>query len=301
MKYGRTKYDGEILATACCRQTFVVRSGWMMGGGRGKDKKFINKILQQVGMGSREIFAADDLWGTPTYTHDFTVNLLALIDTRRYGTYHMACEGAGNRHDVAREILRICRRGDILLTPVISDFFKEEYFARRPRSEMMTNSNLRKLGCQHMRHWSMALREYIENSFADLIVDSDQTEYLHVGNEKRHKTRQQVNFAFTCTLQNGHEIKSCPGESLDISEGGLCLVTEHALPLQSIVTVRMPVSEIWKQAAMVRWSECIGSRCLTGLKYLEPPLTFARQFARSSGRQHETRPAAACQGINRNY
>lgn len=288
MKYGRTKYDGEILATACCRQTFVVRTGWMMGGGRKKDKKFISKILQQIENGAHEIFAADDLWGTPTYTIDFAMNLLALIDTRRYGTYHMVCEGAGNRHDVAREILRICRRDDIRLTPVLSAFFNQEYFARRPRSEMLADTKLSKLGCNHMRHWSIALREYLESSFADFIVNVDESKNLLVdngspsNNEKRRKTRQPVNLAFTCTLHNGYEIKTCPGESLDISESGLCLVTDQMMPLQSIVTVRVPASGNWRQAAMVRWSESDGSRCLAGLKYLEHPLAFARQSGQSS-------------------
>lgn len=298
MKYGRTKYDGEILATAYCHQTFVVRAGWMMGGGRNKDKKFIHKILQQVGNGSREIFAADDLWGTLTYTHDFAMNLLELIDTRRYGTYHMACEGAGNRYDVAREILQICRRSDIHLIPVISDFFREEYFVQRPRSVMMTNTNLRKLGCNHMRHWSTALRDYIETSYADFIADSEESGYSHVGyrpdsiNEKRHKARQPINLAFTCTLHNGHEVNNCLGESLDISEGGLCLTTEHEMPLQSIVTIRVAASENWKRATMVRWSENNGSGYLVGLKYLEPPMIFPKMYARPQW-GHETRAAFA--------
>jgi hypothetical protein len=288
MKYGRTKYDGEILAAACCQQTFVVRTGWMMGGGRKKDRKFINKILQQIENGASEIFAADDLWGTPTCTNDFAMGLLALIDTCRYGIYHMVCEGAGNRYDVAREILKICRRSDISLTPVLSAFFNEEYFARRPRSEMLANKRLLKTGCHDMRHWSVALREYIENHFADCIIDPDKPFFLHSDqacnsiNEKRRKTRQQVNLDLTCTLHNGHEIKTCPGELLDISESGLCLATHQRMPLQSIVTVNVPTSESWKTAAMVRWSENVGSRCLTGLKYLEHPMAFGRQYAQSS-------------------
>ncbi len=283
MRYGRTKHDGEILAAACCRQTFVVRAGWMMGGGRGKDKKFVHKILQQIGNGSREIFAVDDLWGTPTYTQDFAMNLLELLDTRSYGTYHMTCGGAGNRFDVAKEILSICRRSDIRLTPVTSDFFSDEYSTLRPRSEMITNTNLNRLGCNRMRHWSAALREYIECSFSDFISGPEKPDHLFFGNdpdssnEKRYKSRQPINLVFTCTMHNGHEIKYCVGESMDISEGGLCLVTEQEMPLQSVVTVRVPASKNWRRAAMVRWSENNGSRYLAGLKFLEPPIIFPKQ------------------------
>lgn len=171
MTYGRTKYLGELAAQRLCDKTFVIRAGWMMGGGREKEKKFIYKILKQLEAGRKEIFAVDDLWGTPTYTRDFAINLRALLATRKYGTYHMVCEGTGTRHDVAREILAICNRRDIKLTPVSSEFFSDEYFVIRPRSEMMSNSRLRQIGCNNMRPWRSALREYIKECFPECIQD----------------------------------------------------------------------------------------------------------------------------------
>lgn len=173
MVYGQTKYDGELLTRKHCPKSFVVRAGWMMGGGRRKEKKFIYKILKQIGEEKKEIFAVDDKWGTPTYTYDFAMNLFLLLETRRYGTYHMVCEGKGTRYDVAREILHICERPDIKLTRVKSDFFADEYFAPRPFSEMMCNNNLFRLGINHMRPWKDALRDYIETKFSDYIEDSD--------------------------------------------------------------------------------------------------------------------------------
>jgi dTDP-4-dehydrorhamnose reductase len=169
MVYGRTKYDGELHALDHCRRTFVVRAGWMMGGGRRKEKKFIYKILKQIGDGRKELFAVDDRWGTPTYACDFAWNLFMLLRTGRYGVYHMVCEGTGTRHDVAQEILSICGIEDIALNPVGSDFFAEEYFVTRPRSEMMSNENLRKIGCDHMRSWKDSLKDYIEDFFPDYI------------------------------------------------------------------------------------------------------------------------------------
>ncbi len=173
MVYGRTKYDGELYAREYCSRTFVVRAGWMMGGGREKEKKFIYKILQQVRAGKQEIFVVDDRWGTPTYTYDFARNLSRLAQTDHYGTYHMVCEGKGTRYDVAQELLKICRRPDIRLTAVDSTFFQEEYFAPRPVSEMMINANLRRLGLSVMRPWKEVLREYIETYFPDYIREPE--------------------------------------------------------------------------------------------------------------------------------
>jgi dTDP-4-dehydrorhamnose reductase len=179
MVYGQTKYEGELYALKHCSKSFVVRAGWMMGGGRRKEKKFIYKILQQIAEGRKEIHAVIDRLGTPTYTYDFSMNLFQLIQTKKYGIYHMVCEGKGSRYDVAKEILRICRRPDIKLVAVDSDFFKKEYFAPRPLSEMMSNDRLRKIGIDYMRPWEISLQDYIENHFSDFVAKPE-TKYTRV-------------------------------------------------------------------------------------------------------------------------
>jgi dTDP-4-dehydrorhamnose reductase len=169
MVYGRTKLAGEQHVRSACRRHYVIRAGWMVGGGPGKDHKFVSKILGQVLDGKKLIHAVDDKLGTPTYTHDFAMNLFRLLAGERYGTYHMVCEGSGSRYDVAREIVRICGRPDVEVRPVASDFFREEYFAPRPRSEMMQNANLRALGLNLMRSWREALRDYITREYAAAV------------------------------------------------------------------------------------------------------------------------------------
>lgn len=165
MVYGRTKYDGERYVMDDFGKSFIVRAAWMMGGG-GKDKKFVHKILEQVRNGAKEIFAVNDKTGTLTYTHDLARNIDMLVRTRKFGVYHMVCEGGGTRYDVAGEILRLCGRTDIPLTPVGSDFFHEEFHAPRPRSERLDNAGLRRIGCHYMRPWKEALQSYIKNGFS---------------------------------------------------------------------------------------------------------------------------------------
>jgi len=164
MVYGQTKYDGELFVQELCKKYYIIRAGWMVGGGQ-KDHKFVSKILEQIMNNESTIHAVNDRWGTPTYTLDFAVNLFRLLDLEAYGLYHMVCEGSGTRFDVAKEIVRICGRHDIDLRGVDSDFFSETYFAPRPRSEMMTNENLRALSINFMRPWKTALEDYIIREF----------------------------------------------------------------------------------------------------------------------------------------
>ncbi len=166
MVYGQTKLAGEHNASEMSSRHYIIRAGWMVGGGPGKDHKFVSKILEQISSGKKLLHAVDDKWGTPTYTHDFAVNLLRLLETEKYGTYHMVCEGSGTRYDVAREIVRILQREDIEVRPVSSDFFQAEYPAPRPRSEMLQNANLQQIGLNLMRNWKEALRDYIQTEYS---------------------------------------------------------------------------------------------------------------------------------------
>jgi len=173
MEYGHTKHDGEKEVAARCRKHFIVRAGWMVGGGPKRDKKFVHHMLGQIIAGAKQIHAVNDRFGTPTYTHDFALNLFHLLDSRQYGLYHMVCEGSGTRFDVAQEILAITGHSEIELIAVDSSYFAGQYFAPRPVSEMMRNANLEALGINYMRPWRDALRDYITREFAHAMAGVD--------------------------------------------------------------------------------------------------------------------------------
>ena len=77
---------------------------------------------------------------------------------QQYGTYHMVCERHGIRFDGAEEFVRVCGRSDLVVEPVASSFFRKEYPAPRPRSEMLPNGNLEKLDLNRRRPWREALK-----------------------------------------------------------------------------------------------------------------------------------------------
>jgi dTDP-4-dehydrorhamnose reductase len=160
--YGRTKFAGEGAIREAHGRYYIVRAGWMIGGGP-KDHKFVAKIAGQLKDGCSQIYAVDDKFGTPTYTKDFAANLEILVQSGAYGTYHMVCEGGGTRYDVAREIITVLGCTDVAVVPVKSDFFAEDYFAPRPRSEMMVNRALRQAGLNRMRPWREAVADYIRS------------------------------------------------------------------------------------------------------------------------------------------
>lgn len=122
--YARSKYAGEVTVIQNCRRFLVCRAGWMMGSGPKKDKKFIQKIMEQIKEQQKEIFVVDDKLGTPTYTHDFARNTKLLLEKEYWGLYNMVCGGTTGRLEVARELIHLLGlQEQIKVTAVSSDFF----------------------------------------------------------------------------------------------------------------------------------------------------------------------------------
>ena len=164
--YARSKYLAERFVVENARRYLVCRAGWMMGSGPKKDKKFINKIMKQINEGKTELFIVDDKDGTPTYTRDFVNTVLALLENEFWGLYNTVCSGQTSRLEVAQELIQILNLSDeIKITPVNSDYFKDQFFAERPASERLITKKLDLRGVNKMRDWKTALKEYIDVYF----------------------------------------------------------------------------------------------------------------------------------------
>jgi len=157
--YGRSKLEGEKIVQALVPKSYIVRAGWMVGGGPKKDKKFIGKIIRQINE-TKSLKAVNDKIGSPTYTFDFSKCVVDLIGTGFYGLYHCTNKGVGSRFDVAKKIVEFMERTDVTVEPVSSAHFPLP--APRARSEMSRNYKLELLGIDSTRHWEQALKEYID-------------------------------------------------------------------------------------------------------------------------------------------
>jgi dTDP-4-dehydrorhamnose reductase len=164
--YARSKYMGERYVAENAKRFLICRAGWMMGAGPKKDKKFIQKLMEQLKDGKKELFIVGDKDGTPTYTHDFAKNVKALIEKEYWGLYNMVCGGQTSRLEVAGELLSLLGLKDkIKITSVKSDYFKEIYFAERPPCERLVNRKLELRKLNLMQDWRVALKQYIDQYY----------------------------------------------------------------------------------------------------------------------------------------
>jgi dTDP-4-dehydrorhamnose reductase len=156
--YSRSKYQGELIVQSLLHRYYIVRAGWMFGGGM-RDKKFVARIIE-LARAKPMLQIVNDKFGSPTYTGDIANGILQLINTGWYGAYNMVNTGApASRYEVAQKILEYANITSCELQPVSSAQFPLS--APRPRMEAARNLRLELLGLTLMRSWLEALREYI--------------------------------------------------------------------------------------------------------------------------------------------
>jgi dTDP-4-dehydrorhamnose reductase len=159
--YAISKLGGETVIQYMLEKYYLVRLSGLYGhaGCTGKGNiNFVETMLKRAGE-KRQIKVVDDQVLTPTSTRDAAVKLYELIQTEKYGLYHMTNTGSCSWYEFACEIFR--------LSGLIADIIpisSEELGAKaiRPAYSVLDNVNLKKAGLSDMRNWKKALQEYIE-------------------------------------------------------------------------------------------------------------------------------------------
>ena len=159
--YGRSKYAGECIVEQSLDRYFIFRAGWMVGGWE-IDKKFVYTMVRQC-RENKELRVVDDKFGSPTFTADFATHMMAVVDSGRFGLYHLANQGTASRGEIAKEIVKgLGKTDEVDVIPISSAEFPLP--APRPRSEMMQNLKLQLLGLDDMPHWKDSLRDYLDKN-----------------------------------------------------------------------------------------------------------------------------------------
>ncbi|BAM07025.1 SDR family oxidoreductase [Leptospirillum ferrooxidans] len=131
--YGKSKFYGEqAIAMFGPKDFLIIRAGWMIGGGRGKDHKFVGKIIEAIESGVPEIKAVSDRIGSITEAESLSCFIKWAIDNRPAGIVHYASIGGISRYEIALELSKILKyRGKV--TSVSSSMFPLS--APRPLSD----------------------------------------------------------------------------------------------------------------------------------------------------------------------
>lgn len=153
--YGRSKLLGEKYVLWLLSKFYLIRTSWLYGH---SGRNFIETMLE-LGGREKQVSVVTDQKGCPTWTSHLAEAVVGLIETERYGIYHITNSEPTTWLEFAREIFRLSG-SDTEVLPITSDQFPRP--AKRPQNSVLDPFPLHEVLGREMPSWREALREYLE-------------------------------------------------------------------------------------------------------------------------------------------
>lgn len=157
--YGQSKLAGELAVRDLLERFFIVRISWAFGKNGGN---FVKTMLQ-LGKNRDRVRVVSDQIGTPTYTPDLAKLLADMIQTERYGTYHVTNEGGYiSRYNFTKELYRQAGLQTEVLPVRTAEYGPRG--AKRPLNSRLDPSKLTACGFERLPSWQDALDRYLRGT-----------------------------------------------------------------------------------------------------------------------------------------
>jgi dTDP-4-dehydrorhamnose reductase len=157
--YGCSKLAGEFAVRATGCRHFIIRSSGLYGraGSSGKGGNFVETMLRLAREG-RPIRVVNDQRLTPTFTADLATKIAELLNTERFGLYHVTNSGDCTWYEFAAEIFRLSGLQPDFAPTTTASFGAP---APRPAYSVLARQALLAVGLPDMPHWRDALGRYL--------------------------------------------------------------------------------------------------------------------------------------------
>jgi dTDP-4-dehydrorhamnose reductase len=157
--YGLSKLMGEYFVRALCPKHFVIRTCGLYGsrGTGGKGRNFVETMLRLAEQ-DKPIRVVNDQHCTPSSTAAIAKAVLPLVESRKYGLYHVTNRGDCTWFEFARKIFDLAGK-KVDLQPISAAVYGAA--ARRPAYSVLENRAYEALGLPALKLWDAALEEYL--------------------------------------------------------------------------------------------------------------------------------------------
>ncbi len=153
--YGYSKWVGEQMVRSLTPRHYVVRTSWIFAH---TGQNFVQKIMRKAAAGEPLSVVTDEV-ACPTYADDLTPALAALVETGRYGIYHLVNAGQASRYDFARHVLACCGFPEYPVSKVVSAQYPRP--SRPPVYSALSNFFAAQMGIR-LRPWTEAVAAFVE-------------------------------------------------------------------------------------------------------------------------------------------
>ncbi len=157
--YGASKFAGEQFIRAYCPEHVIARISWLYGPG---GPSFVHSMLKLAANHSSSLKVVDDQHGNPTSTWAVAHHLgIILHHPELTGTFHLTCEGEATWAAFAKEIFRICRINQKVISCTTAEFPR---LAPRPLNSRLEKRMLRLYNLPPMPDWHEALERFLSDN-----------------------------------------------------------------------------------------------------------------------------------------
>ncbi len=171
--FGVSKVAGEQLLRAVLPNHFIIRTSGLYGltGSRVKRGNFVETMLR-LGKQDGAVRVVNDLRMAQTSTQNLAKQVLAVIRTENYGTYHASDHGDYSWYEFAKRIFDYSGM-NVAITPV--SWRDVPSVAPRPKYSVLENRRLKKLGLDQMQPIDIALQAYLKAREGISLSESSQS------------------------------------------------------------------------------------------------------------------------------
>jgi dTDP-4-dehydrorhamnose reductase len=158
--FGVSKQAGEQLLRAVLPRHYIIRTSGLYGlaGSRVKRGNFVDTMLR-LGKQNGQVRVVNDLRMAQTSTRNLARQVLVLIRSEHYGTYHASDHGDYSWYEFAKKIFEYSAM-EVEVTPV--SWRDLPFVAPRPRYSVLENCRLNALGMDQMQPIDVALQAYLK-------------------------------------------------------------------------------------------------------------------------------------------
>ena len=154
-KYAESKAEGEKKVFETYDKSFIIRTSWLFGiGNNNFSKQIINwsKIQDTLKV-------VDDQISAPTYSKDLALFSWKLIQTRKYGMYHISSNGVASKYDQAKYILdKIGWKGKLEKART----FDFKLPAKRSKYSKLDSGKIERLLGEKIPDWKNGIDRFLE-------------------------------------------------------------------------------------------------------------------------------------------
>ena len=152
--YSKAKLEGEKYSLKY-EKSFVIRTSWVFGMG---NNNFCKQVINWS-KGKDKLRIVDDQISSPTYSKDLAEYSWKLVQTDKYGLYHLSNDGEASKFEQAQYILKKIGWKGILERAKTEDF---PLPAKRAEYSKLDSSKIEKIINKKIPHWKTGIDRFLE-------------------------------------------------------------------------------------------------------------------------------------------